>query len=136
MLRFSRRTRADRTREFAQIATRLQKERAEAPGIVDALLQKTPRADWSALVEFPELQTGGHRRTPRESLRRVAHQDAVHAKAIAELAVAISETLSIITPGRVIPLTLRGSYRKVKRSRPCPDPARNPCFIAPSATMS
>ncbi len=93
MLRFPRRTRADRAREFAETEGRLQRERADAPGIVDPLLQKTPRGDWSALVERPELQTCGALERLGKLFAEWLTQDTVHAKAIAELAVAISEAL-------------------------------------------
>lgn len=93
MLRFPRRTPADRAREFAETAGRLQRERAEAPGIVDALLQRDPRAGWPALVERPELQTCGALERLGRLFAEGLSKDAVHAKAIAELAVAVAEAL-------------------------------------------
>ena len=93
MLRFPGRTRADRAREFAGTAGRLQRERADAPGIVDPLLQRAPRADWSALVELPEIQTCGALERLGSLFAEWLTKDAVHANAIAELAVGISEAL-------------------------------------------
>ena len=93
MLRFPRRTRADRVREFAETAGRLQRERADAAGIVDPLLQKTLRADWSALVERPELQTCGALERLGKLFAEWLTKDTAHAKSIAKLAVPISGAL-------------------------------------------
>jgi tetratricopeptide (TPR) repeat protein len=88
----SRRLRGQR-REFGETARRLVQERAAAPRIVDPLLQHTPRTDRASLAELPDLHTLG-------ALERLANlfaewltRDAVHAKAIADLAVSAAEAM-------------------------------------------
>lgn len=107
MLRFPRRPPPDRARESAQTDARLQKERAEAPGILDPLLQNTPRADWSRLVELPELQTCGTLERLGNLFAESLTKDAGHAKAIAELAVSLSEAL----PAASYPAVIIGQLR-------------------------
>jgi tetratricopeptide (TPR) repeat protein len=106
-MNFPRRNHGDRDREFRETARRLVQQRAAAPGIVDPLLQNTPRASWPVLAELPDLQTLG-------ALERLANlfaewltKDAVHAKAIADLGVAVTEAM----PGNAYPPPVMAQLR-------------------------
>jgi tetratricopeptide (TPR) repeat protein len=83
----------ERAREFAETGRRLQQERATAPGIVDPLLQNTPRMNWSTLSELRELQTAGALECLGNRFAESLPKDANYAKAIADLAVATAEAL-------------------------------------------
>jgi tetratricopeptide (TPR) repeat protein len=107
MLTFRRRINAARLREFAETGRRLQRERTEAPGIVDSLLRNTPRADWAALAELAELQTCGALERLGNIFAEWLAKDAVYAKAIAELAVSVSEAI----PQGFYPATVVGQLR-------------------------
>jgi tetratricopeptide (TPR) repeat protein len=95
MLTFRRRRRiaAERLREFAETGRRLTAERASAAATVDPLLRNTPRADWPALSELPELQTCGALERLGNLFAEQLTKDSAHAKAIAELAVSVAEAM-------------------------------------------
>ncbi|HEX6098987.1 MAG TPA: tetratricopeptide repeat protein [Thermoanaerobaculia bacterium] len=104
---FRRRIDRNRTREFAETGRRLTQERKAAPGIVDPLLQKTARTNWPALAERPELQTAGALERLGNLFAERLTQDAVHAKAIADLAVSAAEAM----PEHLYPAVVIGQLR-------------------------
>lgn len=90
---FRRRIDQARAREFAETARRLQRERAEAAEVVEKLLRDTPREDWPALAERPELQTCGALERLGNYVAEVLSRQPQYALAVAELAVSIAEAV-------------------------------------------
>jgi tetratricopeptide (TPR) repeat protein len=90
---FRRRVDHARAREFAETARRLQRERTAAAGVVERLLDETPRDQWPALAERSELQTCGALEKLGNAVALCLGRDPQHARAIAELAVSIAEAV-------------------------------------------
>jgi tetratricopeptide (TPR) repeat protein len=82
-----------RVREFGETARRLRQERREAPGTVDPLLQNTPRPNWATLAGLPDLHTAGALERLGNLFAEWLTRDAVHAKAIADLAVSAAAAM-------------------------------------------
>ncbi len=83
----------DRTAEFADAARQLQQERVIAGQTVDRLLRTTPREQWSALADHPELTTAGALERLGNTVAATLTKDPKEALAIAELAVATAEAV-------------------------------------------
>jgi tetratricopeptide (TPR) repeat protein len=107
MMAFRRPGFAARLREFAETGRRLVQERRDAPGIVDPLLRNTLRSNWSVLAELPELQTVGALERLGNLFAEWLTRDAVHANAVAELAVSVSEAM----PDDAYPAVVIGQVR-------------------------
>lgn len=90
-----RRSRIDpaRMQEFADTARRLQRERTEAAGLVEKVLQETPPEEWPALAERTDLQTCGALEKLGNTVAQVLGRDPRYARAVAELGVAIAEAI-------------------------------------------
>lgn len=82
-----------RAREFGEAGRRLVRERQAAPGIVDPLLRNTAPANWPALAELPELHTAGALERLGNRFAEWLTKDTAHAKAVADLAVSVSEAM-------------------------------------------
>lgn len=94
----------DRLAEFTVTARRLEQERALAGNTVDRLLRATPRADWPALAERPELLSAGALERLGNTVAVLVTQDPIEALAVAELAVAAAEGIHPQAyPGSVVP---------------------------------
>lgn len=91
---FRRRVDRARAQEFAETARRLERERTAAAGVVEKLLDETPRDQWPALAERGELQTCGALEKLGNAVAHILGRDPQHARAIAELAVSIAEAIA------------------------------------------
>ncbi|HEY0157780.1 MAG TPA: tetratricopeptide repeat protein [Thermoanaerobaculia bacterium] len=110
-----------RVAEFASMARRLQRERAESADVVTRALRDTPREQWPSLAARPELMSSG-------ALDRLAalgeelERDPNAALAVAELATAIADALPPDSYPRVVIAQLRAHAWK--------DRARALCYLA------
>ncbi|HEY0372795.1 MAG TPA: tetratricopeptide repeat protein, partial [Thermoanaerobaculia bacterium] len=104
---FRRRIDAARAREFAETARRLADERNAAPRIVDPLLANTPHEHWPSLSERSEFHTCGGLERLGTLFADWLTKDAIHAKAIAELAVSAAEAM----PEHAYPTIVVGQLR-------------------------
>src|SRR5690349_366738 len=82
-----------RQAEFAEIARRLQRERALASDVVTNALRDTPRASWAGLAEREELRTSGALERLGQEVERRLETNPKEALSIAELATAIADVL-------------------------------------------
>lgn len=83
----------DSSAEFADAARRLHQERILARQTVDRLLRATPRDQWSALRDHPELTTAGALEHLGNTVAATLTKDPKEALAIAELAVETAEAV-------------------------------------------
>ena len=82
-----------RVREFAVTARRLASERQRASGIVEPLLRKIPQVEWPSLVDHVELQTVGAIEQLGNVVGHMVTKQPLAAKALAELALALAESI-------------------------------------------
>jgi tetratricopeptide (TPR) repeat protein len=106
-MNYRRRVDIARAREFAATARRLAHERTSAPDVVDPILQNTAREHWTELAELPQLQTAGALERLGNLFAKWLPTDVHHAKAIADLAVAVSEAVPEISYPAVVIAQLR-----------------------------
>ena len=79
--------------EFASVGVRFEREREAAEHSVERLLHNTPVAEWGRLAANPELRTNGALERLGNLFASALTKNPSHAKAIAELAVAVAEGL-------------------------------------------
>jgi tetratricopeptide (TPR) repeat protein len=98
--------------QFNVTAERLVAERAAALRIVDRLLRDTPRESWSTLIQNPDLRTAGALERIAVLVTQHLNRDARYSFALAELGVAIAESLSDHTYPAVVMAQLRAHALK------------------------
>jgi tetratricopeptide (TPR) repeat protein len=94
-------------REFYATQDRLDLEREAARVAVPRLLLEVPPQRWSSLAEHADLATAGGLHSLGDMVTEVLTRDAVHAHAIAELAVAVAEALPRDTYPKALVAQLR-----------------------------
>lgn len=100
--------RASRVREFADLARKQHAERIAAELTVEPLLRRTPLPEWPRLAHHSDLQTSG----ALTKLGRIASEanarDPQYALAVAQLAVAIAESIPVNAYPAIVGAQLRG----------------------------
>ncbi len=94
VLPFNAARRREGARAFAAAAVLIERERENAPDIVDRLLRRTPIAEWPGLAESRALRNNAALEQMSEEIRKRIERKPVEALAIANLAASIAETLS------------------------------------------
>jgi tetratricopeptide (TPR) repeat protein len=94
-------------REYYATQDRLELEREAARVAVPRLLLEVPRERWSTLAEHADLATAGGLHSLGDMVTEVLTRDAVHAHAIAELAVAVAVALPRDTYPKALVAQLR-----------------------------
>jgi tetratricopeptide (TPR) repeat protein len=107
LLGFRRKTGKSRAQEFGDTGRRLRQERELAAPVVERLLRTTPRDQWPALSERPDLQTLGALERLGNLFAATLTKEPREALAIAELAVAAAEGLPPGAYPTPIPAQLR-----------------------------
>jgi tetratricopeptide (TPR) repeat protein len=95
-----------RVKEFATTARRIASER-EAAVNVEPLLRRTPADQWSQLITHPDLQTAGALERLASIVANAHTRDPKHALAVAQLAVAVAESLPEDAYPRIVGAQLR-----------------------------
>jgi tetratricopeptide (TPR) repeat protein len=83
-----------RAADFGSTARQMAAEREAAAVVVDRLLRDTPKADWPGLAGHPDLSTWGALDRVAKIFNQALTRDALHALAIAELAVSAAEGIA------------------------------------------
>jgi tetratricopeptide (TPR) repeat protein len=91
-----------RSRHIANTARRLRQERDLASQTVEPLLRRTPEDQWPSLVEHPELHTCGALERLSDIFSDTLNKQPLRAKAIAELAVCVAETMDLVYPALIL----------------------------------
>ncbi|MEA2345207.1 MAG: hypothetical protein QOF63_3376 [Thermoanaerobaculia bacterium] len=93
VLPFDPTVRRTREREFASIASKLERERDESSDVVARYLRDTPPEEWSRLAEMPDLRNNAALEQMSEEVRRRLDRNSMDALAVANVATSISESL-------------------------------------------
>ena len=116
VLPFDPAVRRTREREFASIASKLERERDESSDVVARYLRDTPPEEWSRLAEMPDLRNNAALEQMSEEVRRRLHRKPREALAIANLSASIAESLAPSQYPSVMLAQLRGTAWKDRAS--------------------
>ncbi|MGA8809316.1 MAG: hypothetical protein WB973_15715 [Thermoanaerobaculia bacterium] len=116
VLPFDPAARRNREREFASVASKLERERDESSDVVARYLRDTPSEEWPRLAEMPDLRNNAALEQMSEEVRRRLHRKPREALAIANLSASIAESLAPSQYPSVMLAQLRGTAWKDRAS--------------------